>query len=41
MVVVSAGESATAADAFLWTLGLAAAAYASGYATEGYESHSL
>jgi hypothetical protein len=33
--------SATEADAALWTLGLAAAAYFSSYASEGYEPHRL
>jgi hypothetical protein len=33
--------SATEADAGLWTLGLAAAAYFSSYASEGYEPHRL
>ena len=33
--------SAEPADAALWTAGLAAAAYFSGYASEGYEPHRL
>ena len=32
---------ASEADAALWTLGLAAAAYFSSYASEGYEPHRL
>lgn len=37
----SAGGGASEADAALWTLGLAAAAYFSSYASEGYEPHRL
>ena len=33
--------AASADDSLLWTLAVAAAAYFSGYATEGYEPHRL
>ena len=36
-----AAVRASEADAALWTLGLAAAAYFSSYASEGYEPHRL